>query len=369
MKFLFLNWRDEKNPRTGGAERVTHEVAEYLVQQGHEVDLFTARFPGGEKREVIHNVHIIRKGNRLSVYLFAFLFTIKNQKKYDIVLEFVNTIPFFTPMSVPRKKRFVLVHQLCKEIWFIEMKKPLSSIGYFLEKIFFLFYKNSIIYVPGESTKRSLHEYGVPLHHIRIFPEGIHQPEKQEEQKYEQLTMLYVGRLHPSKRIEDIIQSYEIVAQTVKDAQLHIVGVGEEKYEAFLREMAYRNYNEKQIVFRGRLPIAEKNREMQKSHFLYLTSVREGWGLVLTEANSLGTPSIVYNRPGIVDAVSHGENGYICSSNTPEEIAALTIKAWQNQTEYEQLVNGSICWANRFSWIHTGRFFEQELINQENGTI
>ena len=37
MNILILNWRDIKNPKSGGAEILTHELAKGLVNKGHKV--------------------------------------------------------------------------------------------------------------------------------------------------------------------------------------------------------------------------------------------------------------------------------------------------------------------------------------------
>src|SRR3989344_1247979 len=41
MRVLILNWRDIKNPKSGGAEIVTLEHAKYWVKRGHNVTIFT----------------------------------------------------------------------------------------------------------------------------------------------------------------------------------------------------------------------------------------------------------------------------------------------------------------------------------------
>jgi len=51
MRFLMLNWRDPKNPISGGAERVTLAHLLALVERGHEVYWFTYDFPGGAREE------------------------------------------------------------------------------------------------------------------------------------------------------------------------------------------------------------------------------------------------------------------------------------------------------------------------------
>jgi hypothetical protein len=57
------------------------------------------------------------------------------------------------------------------------------------------------------------------------------------------------------------------------------------------------------VEFFGRVSDAEKIDRMARAHALVVTSVREGWGLVVTEAAAHGTPSIAYDVPGLRDSV------------------------------------------------------------------
>src|SRR3990167_1095837 len=140
MKILLLNWRDIKNPKAGGAELVTHKILEYLVQQGHQTTLFTASFPGALDYEVINGVFVERAGNRWTVHLHAFLrYWSKYKGKFDLVIDEINTIPFFTPLYI-KEKKLCYINQLAREVWFYESKFPLSWIGYFLEPIYLRLY-------------------------------------------------------------------------------------------------------------------------------------------------------------------------------------------------------------------------------------
>jgi hypothetical protein len=49
MKILILNWRDTKNPRTGGAEIVTLEHVRGWVNAGHEVIWLNVRLAGQQR--------------------------------------------------------------------------------------------------------------------------------------------------------------------------------------------------------------------------------------------------------------------------------------------------------------------------------
>ena len=63
MKILILNWRDIKNPKSGGAEILTHEIAKRWVNWGHSVIQFSSEFKGSAKQEIIDGVKIIRGGH------------------------------------------------------------------------------------------------------------------------------------------------------------------------------------------------------------------------------------------------------------------------------------------------------------------
>jgi glycosyltransferase involved in cell wall biosynthesis len=57
------------------------------------------------------------------------------------------------------------------------------------------------------------------------------------------------------------------------------------------------------VTFLGRLGWAELVERLGRAHVLVATSVREGWGLNVSEAAACGTPSIGYRVPGLVDSV------------------------------------------------------------------
>ena len=56
----------------------------------------------------------------------------------------------------------------------------------------------------------------------------------------------------------------------------------------------------------GRVPRDELYARMTTAHCLLMPSVREGWGMVVIEANSVGTPAVGYDVGGIIHTVSNG---------------------------------------------------------------
>ena len=70
MNILILNWRDIKNPKGGGAEILTHEIAKRWVKKGHDITWFTAEFEGSRLEELIDGVKVIRRGHPDAAFFF-----------------------------------------------------------------------------------------------------------------------------------------------------------------------------------------------------------------------------------------------------------------------------------------------------------
>jgi glycosyltransferase involved in cell wall biosynthesis len=54
---------------------------------------------------------------------------------------------------------------------------------------------------------------------------------------------------------------------------------------------------------------------IDESDILVGSSVREGWGLTVTEAAARGVPAVVYDIPGFRDAVIHERTGLLVEPN------------------------------------------------------
>ena len=99
MRILILNWRCPRNPKAGGAELFTFELARRLVGHGDEVEWFSASFPGAPEREELEGIRFVRAGTQWTVHFNAIrLYRRELRHRFDVVIDEVNTIPFFTPL-------------------------------------------------------------------------------------------------------------------------------------------------------------------------------------------------------------------------------------------------------------------------------
>lgn len=83
--------------------------------------------------------------------------------------------------------------------------------------------------------------------------------------------------------------------------------------------------------------------------------------MIVTEAAALGTPSIVYDAPGCRDAVDRGRTGYLCSENSPENLAHLMCKTLEEEDAYRDMRIKAYQFAQGFSWENNQRLVKAFL--------
>lgn len=325
------------------------------MQQGNYVEWFSASFPGGPSEETLDGVRIIRTGRQWTVHWAAFRrYRRVVSKQFDVVVDEVNTIPFFTPLwsGIPT---VMFIHQLAREVWWYESPFPISAIGYIAEPLYLRLYQKAPVVTVSQSTKNDLERMGFKGL-ITIIPEGIETMGQFLTSKCTEPTFLYVGRLAPSKRIGDILEAFAKFRREAGSGSLWLVGSGSERYRSSLLKRA-RNLNiAGKVHFCGRVSAEEKHRLMAQAHALLVTSVREGWGLVVTEANASGTPAIVYDVPGLRDSVRHDSTGLVVPARA-RSLADAMIRLTSDPELYDRLAAGGRRWSETFSFDESARLF------------
>ncbi|MCH4597593.1 glycosyltransferase, partial [Achromobacter xylosoxidans] len=127
------------------------------------------------------------------------------------------------------------------------------------------------------------------------------------EYHYDKKRFLAVGRLVEEKNFADMISAWKIVEKKVDDWDLIIVGKGE--LEKDLRQQI-KDLNLQRVTIAGHSDHVE---EYYKSASCYvLSSVYEGFPMVILEAQSYGLPVISYDcKTGPRDLVLHNFNGML----------------------------------------------------------
>jgi len=119
--------------------------------------------------------------------------------------------------------------------------------------------------------------------------------------------VLFLGRFTLQKNIKALLEA-------VKALEINIALIGEgDLKKGYQKEYASLN---NQIDWVGRVPNRDLPFIMNKARIFILPSFYEGHPKVLLEAMSCGLPVIGANSPGIREVISHGENGWLCETDS-----------------------------------------------------
>lgn len=362
---LFLSWRDIKHPKRGGAEVFTHEMLKRLNQEDYRVTHISPATKGNLKEECIDGINYKRRGNWITVILYAMSYYFYHRKEIDLVVDQCNSHRFFTPFWVKKEKRLLFIHQMTREIWEMKLKKPFGSIGRRLEDYMTRIYRHNHCITVSKSTKSDLMDLGFRDEWVHILPEGINfKPWKKEAFEVKNHRMFsYVGRFSEYKGIDDAMKAFCMMSKERPDLIFNIIGKKNEAYinEKLLPILKQYGVSEEHVIFHGFVSEEKKLELMSQSYCLLFPSKREGWGLTVTESAAVGTPSIVYKSPGLVDAVEGGKSGYLCEENTSEAIVACMRKAFDDSKLYDEITGNAYDLATRLNWGNTAIAFDMTM--------
>lgn len=356
MRIVVLNWKDPWHPMAGGAERYTLEVARRLERRGHALTWFSPMYPGASPESEVEGIRFVRAGGRYSVYGAArrFVRSLSGPRQPDVVLDEVNTVPFFACECARAPTKVVnLVHAIARDVWNYETPFPVSVLGrYWLEDRWLRRISRCPTITVSESSRRDLESLG--FRDLTVAHNGPPEPAPEANGPVETARsgILYIGRLSPYKCPEDAIRAV-LHGPKQPAPRLTVIGDGP------LLSRLVRRYPG--VDFRGKLGDAEKWQYLRRAAILLVPGVREGWGRVVLEAQSVGTVPIVYDVPGLRDAVDFGAAGALVSPPNWHEMAEVLDGLLGNPAELSRLAVAGKAWGRRFDWDTTTDIVESVL--------
>ena len=86
-------------------------------------------------------------------------------------------------------------------------------------------------------------------------------------------------------------------------------------------------------------------------------SIREGWGLNVTEAAALGTPCVAYDVPGLRDSVWDEVTGLLVESGNISALAEKVKRVLENEIFRVTLSENALKYSEDFNWNKTAEQF------------
>lgn len=320
----------------GGAERRFYEIGKQLVQKGYEVHLYGMQFwPGSRVIEseglILHGLCKARplytKGGRRSISQ-AVIFGLSC---YKLLWEDFDVIdccgfPYFSlyvcklVAMVKGKKLYATLHEVWGKQYWKEYLGALGIIGYLVEKIA-LKLPDEIIAV-SEHTAEALRTTFHSRQPIHVIGNGIHLKAIEGVEPSEiSSDILYVGRLMDFKNVDILLRAVALLKDQRPQIRTLIVGEGPEK-ESLLALAESLNLGES-VAFMGFQDEYSSIIGMMKSSKVFvLPSVREGFGMVVLEANACDLPvvTVMHKNNAAKELIQEDVNG-VLSALTAENLA------------------------------------------------
>ena len=170
------------------------------------------------------------------------------------------------------------------------------------------------IFVASNFTANTLKKFPGNLAPVSIIPYGF--PPVNSERFYEQinkrpLKLLFVGGLSQRKGIADL---FSVADKLGRHIELTVVGRKATDNCKPLNEAL------KKHQWIPSLPHNKILQLMQRNDVLVFPSLFEGFGLVITEAMSQGTPVITTGRTAGPDLIEHGRNGWLIDAGSTDAL-------------------------------------------------
>ncbi|MFN4216688.1 MAG: glycosyltransferase family 4 protein [Brevinematales bacterium] len=363
MKVLVVNWRDIFHPEAGGAEVHIHEILKRKPSHW-DVDFVSATFPGCSRTAETPWYRIIRlPTNALFNFSFFFWWILKGRRQgYDLVIDDISKIPLATPLYMRKVPIVALMHHIHGKSLYTILSWYLATYVYLMERWLLGVYTKTPLLAVSPSTAKELQNL-YTYQYLSVVYNGIEKRSLSFEEKMKKRSSLplvvYVGRLKSYKRVDYFLYMAKQVLSHIQEVSFVVAGQGEEmeKLKALSRKLEIQN----RVTFTGFVDEETKNRLLEQAWCMVLPSEKEGWGIVVIEANACGTPVIGYRIPGLQDSIQDGQTGVLVEKQTPEALATVVCELLADEKRWRYFSEQALRWASRFHWDDMAQEFYRQV--------
>ena len=334
----------------GGAERWYRNLAERLGDR-HSVTYLTRRQWGEEGPRTSFETLAVspaselytRSGRRriwppIRFGLGVFWHLLRNGRSYDAVHS--ASFPYFQlvgarlALRLSRSRAHLIVdwHEVWgRDYWRSYLGPVAGRIGFAVERLCLRMPDRSFTF--SRLAEARLLEYGHRAPITRLTGEYAGDPWAESRTRDDAVAVpdpplvVSAGRHIPEKRVPAIPAAIAAARQRVPGLRGVILGDGPD-FEATRRRIGELGL-EGEIEMAGRVDHAELMRRIASASCLLHPSEREGYGMVVVEAVSLGTPAIVVrgSENAATELVDEGVNGFVVDSAETREMADAIVRA------------------------------------------
>ncbi len=356
MRILMINY--EYPPLGGGGGVASEVLAKEWVRQGHQVDVVTTHFKGLELQEErdgvnIYRVKVIGRKNLATATLQSLLtfprFARKlirklyKKHKYDVI----NT-HFAIPsgiLGIWTSKKYKTKNVLSLhggDIYDPTKKLSPHKIWFLRKAVKKVLNKSDVLVAQSNNTKDNTNRIYQCSDEIKIIPLAFIPPRvkkltrEQLKLKKDNFYLISVGRLVKRKGYEYLVKAMKGLPQNI-----HLILIGDGPEEENLKKLAGQYKVSDKIHFKGRLEDDLKFPYLENSDLYVLSSIHEGYGIVLQEAMEMKLPIVSTNYGGQTDFLNHEENALLINPGKSDEIHNAILEIYNNEGLRKQMAKNN----------------------------
>jgi glycosyltransferase involved in cell wall biosynthesis len=351
----------------GGADKRLWELARKLAENGeHEVHIYGMKWWQGPDTIVTDNVHLhgvckvrelynehgVRSITEALVYSLKVLPPLL-KADYDVID--CNQFPYLPCFSgkiasvIKRKPLVITWLEVWDAYWSEYLGTISGSVGRIIERLTMRL-PDGIVAI-SQKTRGDLIKCKVRPERIDVIPVGIDLERIIKIAPAPRATdVMFAGRLIHEKRVDLLLNAVAIAKTEVPMISCTIVGDGPER--GALEDLAAKLGLEKNVIFTGFVDQDGLTAYMKSSKVFVLPSEREGFGLVIVEANACRLPviSIKHEMSAVRELVQDGFNGFLIGEISPREIAEAILKIIRDDALRERLAENGFAMSKRYAW-------------------
>jgi glycosyltransferase involved in cell wall biosynthesis len=325
----------------GGGERWYRALAERLAKEGHQVTYLTLRQwePGEEPS--IPGVNVVAVGPRFELYFEGrrrigpalhfgrgvLRHLLRHGRRYDVVHS--GSTPFFALLAArlaQRRGRYRLVVDWI-EVWTLTywrryLGRLKGTVAWTVQRLAARAGERAFCFSRLHERRLRAEGFRGPIDVIGVYAGPLDRPEPAHAEPI----VVFVGRHIPEKGVLALPPALSRAREALPELRAAILGDGP------LREELRRLVSEQDLGDAVALPgfVSEDHvrDSLGRALCLAFPSTREGYGLVVVEAASHGTPSVVVESPdnAALELVEDGVNGFVARSAMPDDVSAAILR-------------------------------------------
>lgn len=324
----------------GGAEKRLYEISRRLAKR-HDVHVYGMKWWKGKnviRRDgvTIHGVcegELYSGGKRSIATALRFSNSVLRElakERFDVIDCYqAPYIHCFSAKAVAKGAKLIFTWH---EVW---SGGPNAYWGQYLGKAGFIgkVVERTVLKLPdtviavSDKTRRELIGIGVDRRNIALIPNGVDIDRIKKIAPHRKKTdILFAGRLVKDKNVDVLLRAVKSVREKIPKVVCEIIGMGPEAEN--LKRLAEELNLAGNVRFLGFLKTdSDVYAHMKSSKVFAFPSTREGFGIVVLEANACGLPVIAvkHEMNAAADLISNGKNGFVVRFSEKEMADKITF--------------------------------------------